>query len=184
MGRDSGSQWFWSTEGENQSEILILVLFHSYSAVSSASSAQLSTFGRSEGKRPPGTSWLTLLEGLFDQVLKSPMRAGVPRRRSAFAPRHETVIFFFPSFCLIHLLQEQAFGAMTCSLKRVLGDSPRRRDNKALSGQFGGELIDAGVSAGVTAERARERERDESMGVKDVEWRFGCSQSTLRHFDL
>lgn len=83
---------------------------------------------------------------------------------------------------MIHLLsQEQAFGSMTYSLKRVLGDSPRHWDDKALCRKFrGGELIDAGMSAGATAEQGGRRSRRiyrwvSKMFSVALGWPCGCS---------
>lgn len=79
---------------------------------------------------------------LFD-LQKSRMIAEAPRTRchSAFAAGHlncDYLLIYL--FAVIHLLsQEQAFGSMTYSLKRVLGDSPRHWDNKALCRKFRAE---------------------------------------------
>lgn len=64
---------------------------------------------------------------------------------------------------MIHLLsREQAFGLMTYPLKRVLGDSPRHRDNKALSRKFRGGRINwyghvSGRHSWAGGSRSRER---------------------------
>lgn len=138
---------------EDVSWILILFLFKLYSGVFQQSSASSAKFFNetSEGESPQEThckqcktsltnsAWSVCLLNLRKVTYDSRSPEDTVSQR-IFLTLSKLWFFLIRFFVVIHLLsQEQAFGVMTYSLKRALGDSLRHRDNKVLSRKFRGE---------------------------------------------